>query len=52
MKDYYPNGIERTILIDRLMSETGVTYGAAQVRISKALRSGKVISNGKTIQLP
>jgi hypothetical protein len=52
MKDYYPNGIERTILIDRLMSDTGITYGAAQVKISKALRSGKVVSSGKTIQLP
>lgn len=52
MESFYPNGIERTILIDRVMSETGATYGCAQVKISKALKSGKLISDGKTIQLP
>jgi hypothetical protein len=52
MQDYYPNGIERTILIDRLMSATGTTYGAAQVKISKALKAGRVVSEGKMILLP
>jgi hypothetical protein len=52
MRDYYPNGIERTILIDRLMSETGTTYGAAQVRVSKAVKMGKLLLNDKVLSLP
>jgi hypothetical protein len=50
MEDYYPNGIERTVLIDRLVSELGLTYGTAQVRISRALRSGLLTSNNGVIQ--
>ena len=52
MEDNYPNGIERTILIDRMMSELDLTYGVAQVRISKALKSGKIVRNDNILQLP
>lgn len=51
MQRYYPNGIERMILLDRLQSELGIGYGTAQVKVSKALRSGKLLSDGKIIQL-
>ena len=49
MEQYYPNGIERGILIDRLISDKGLTYGAAQARISRALRSGYLTSDGSVI---
>ena len=52
MENLYPNGIERLILLDRLQSELGLSYGAAQVRVSRALRSGKIVSDGKTVTLP
>ena len=52
MEDFYPNGIERTILIDRLMSETGTTYGVAQVKISRALKAGLLTSDHRVISLP
>jgi hypothetical protein len=52
MENHYPNGIERLILLDRLQSELGLSYGAAQVRVSRALRSGKIVSDGKTVTLP
>ncbi len=52
MEDFYPNGIERTILIDRVMSETGATYGSAQVRVSKAVKSGKLVLNDRVVSLP
>lgn len=51
MQDNYPNGIERVILVDRLVSELGLTYGAAQVRISKALKTGMLRSENKIIML-
>ena len=51
MQRYYPNGIERLILLDKLQSELGIGYGTAQVKVSKALRSGKLLSDGKIIQL-
>lgn len=52
MQANYPNGIERAVLIDRLMKDTGLTYGSAQVKVSRALRAGLLISNGDTLQLP
>ena len=51
MESYYPNGIERLVLIDRLVNDAGLTYGSAQVKISRALRSGLLTSNDGVIQL-
>ena len=51
MEDNYPNGIERVVLIDRLMNDLGLTYGTAQVRISKALKTGMLRSENKVIML-
>lgn len=52
MKDFYPNGIERAILCERLQNELGVTYSVAQVRISKALKLGKIVRTDNILQLP
>lgn len=52
MQANYPNGIERAVLIDRLMKDAGMSYGSAQVKISRALRTGLLTSDGNTIQLP
>ncbi|MBR2325757.1 MAG: AAA family ATPase [Alistipes sp.] len=52
MQEHYPNGIERGILVDKLESEYGCTYGTAQVKISRALKSGKLISVDGVLQLP
>ena len=51
MQTYYPNGIERGILIDKLMSENGVSYGAAQVKISRALKAGLLTITDGVLQL-
>ena len=51
MEDYYPNGIERTVLIDRLVSDMGMNYASAQVRISRALKAGLLRSDKKVIML-
>ena len=51
MEAYYPNGIERTVLIDRLMSDAGLTYGSAQVKVSRALRSGLLTYDDGVVQL-
>ena len=51
MAEFYPNGIERNILIDKLISELGLTYGSAQVHISRALKQGKLRSDGKIIMI-
>ena len=52
VEDFYPNGIERVILIDKIQSELGITYGCAQVRVTKALKTGRLVMNGKVISLP
>ena len=51
MEMHYPNGIERMVLVDRLVTELGLTYGSAQVKISRAMRSGLLTTNGGVVQL-
>lgn len=51
MQTYYPNGIERAVLVSK-MEELGINYNAAQARISRALGVGKIVSNNGTLTLP
>ena len=51
MEDFYPNGIERMILIDKLQSELGISYGSAQVRVSRAIKTGKLVLKDKCVHL-
>lgn len=52
MENFYPNGIERAILLDKVMSELGITYGSAQVKISRAMKAGKLLLKDRVVQLP
>ena len=52
MEDHYPNGIEREILVDRLVSALGLTYGSAQVKVTRAIRTGLLVNTNGTLQLP
>ena len=52
MENHYPNGIERGILLDKIMSECGLTYASAQVKISRALRAGLLSSQNGVVTLP
>jgi hypothetical protein len=49
---FFPNGIERAILIDKMISECGCTHGVAQVKISRALKAGLLTSYNGVISLP
>lgn len=51
MRSYYPNGIERAILAERLVSELGITIGSAQVKISRSLRSGVLLADQGVIRV-
>ena len=52
MEEYYPNGIERLVLLDRLQSDLGLSYSSAQVKVSRAIRSGLLRNENKVISLP
>lgn len=52
METFYPNGIERLVLLDRLQSELGIGYASAQVKISRALKTGLLRCEDKVIMLP
>ena len=52
MEEYYPNGIERLVLLDRLQSDLGLSYSSAQVKVSRAIRSGLLRNENKVILLP
>lgn len=51
MQTYYPNGIERAVLVSK-MEELGMSYTAAQSRISRALGVGKIVSDRGVLSLP
>ena len=51
MQSCYPNGIERAVLVSK-MEEMGMSYIAAQSRISRALSAGKILSHNGTLCLP
>lgn len=51
MEDFYPNGIERMVLQDRLISELGLTYGSAKVKISRAVKLGILTTVGNVVKL-
>jgi hypothetical protein len=52
MRDYFPNGIERLVLLDKMQSELGLSYATAQVKISRALKAGLLRSENKVLMLP
>ena len=53
MQDYYPNGIERTILVEKMVSEMGITLGSARVKVTRAVQSGLLLCpDGKSLYLP
>lgn len=51
MQTHYPNGIERAVLVSKMV-ELGINYNAAQARISRALSVGKIVGNNGTLTLP
>ena len=53
MQAYYPNGIERTILVEKMVSEMGITLGTARVKVTRAVQSGLLLCpDGKSLYLP
>ena len=53
MQTYYPNGIERTILVEKMVNEMGITLGSARVKVTRAVQSGLLLCpDGKSLYLP
>ena len=52
MKNYYPNGVERAVLITKLIEEYGLSDVSAKVRVCRAIKQGKLLVDRKIVTLP
>ena len=52
MRNEYPNGIERKVLTEKLVSNYGLSQSAARVRLSRSIKSGRLLCVEKCIYLP
>ena len=52
MRDNYPNGVERAVLINKLMECYGVSNNSAKVRVCRALKRGHLVLVDKIVMLP
>jgi hypothetical protein len=51
MRNYYPYGVERAVLINRFVEE-GMSENAAKVRVCRAIKRGLLVVNNKIVSLP
>ena len=52
MRNYYPNGVERAVLISKLIEELGLSDVSARVRVCRAIKQGKLLVDRKIVMLP
>ena len=52
MRDHYPNGVERGVLISKVMEQLGVNNNAAKVKVHRAIKSGALLLQDGVVQLP
>ena len=52
MKNHYPNGVERAVLISKLTEELGLSDVSAKVRVCRAIKQGKLLVDRKIVTLP
>lgn len=52
MHTYYPNGVERSVLINRLVDELGLNRNAAKVKVCRSIKRGTLRLVGNTVLLP
>ena len=51
MRNHYPNGIERAVLIERLQNELGLSHGAAKARVIRALQRNRLRLDDGVVRL-
>ena len=51
MRNHYPYGVERAVLINRLIEE-GMSESAAKVRVCRAIKRGLLVVHDKIVSLP
>lgn len=51
MRNYYPNGVERSVLVNRLIEEHALSENSAKVRVSRAIKRGYLIVHDKLVML-
>ena len=52
LRDYFPNGVERVVLVSKIEEVLGVSNGTAKVKVHRAIKSGALEFRNGTIMLP
>ena len=52
MRNHYPNGVERGVLVTKVMEQLGVNNNAAKVKVHRAIKSGALLLEDGVVQLP
>ena len=52
IREGYPNGIERKVLVTKLVNETNISRAHARVKVSRAVTQGVVMEKGGILYLP
>lgn len=52
MRNHYPNGVERGVLISRVMEQLGISNNSAGVRVHRAIKSGLLAVEQGVVRLP
>ena len=52
MRNHYPNGVERAVLINKLTEVVGMSSNSASVRVCRAIKRGYLVVNDKIVMLP
>ena len=51
MQNNYPNGVERSVLIHRLVEEHGISENSAKVKVCRAIKRGRLLLEGTILTL-
>jgi hypothetical protein len=52
MRNHYPYGVERGVLISKIEEELGVSHNTAGVKVSRAIKSGLLTLDQSIVRLP
>lgn len=54
MRNFFPNGVERTVLVTKIEEELGISNSNAKVKVSRAIKSGilELQGNGNVVVIP
>ena len=51
MQNHFPNGVERSVLVNKLIEEHGLSENNARVKVCRAIKRGSLFVQGNVVQV-